>query len=298
MNDAVILKTSSGNLGVGDVSLNASNVSLTQNDGSWAVVVDLDGVASTTNDRLTLQTDIANTTGLTQFVSSGSTIIKLDFAPSFANYNVQTLTAGNLSAQFLSPNVNAFESDLTTFVSITDIPSDVVVLLNNSMVNAGTTINVAQFNGLAYRLAGTATGITNNNDVMRITLNDGVNAPSTGTITFTQAFNGAVGADGILNGGSGNDVLKLTNNALISATAVNVMAGDGDDTITTGAGNDIIRGGAGRDVINAGAGDDIIVMVGRGYSKTYTDADLLQSITVNGVSQTIDLGAKIGLTIC
>ncbi len=295
-NDAVILKTSSGNLGVSDVSLDATNVSLSQNNGSWSLLVDLDGVASTTNDRLTLQTDIATTQSLTQVISSGSTIIHLDFAPSFVNLSLQTLSAGNLSAQSINAGVKAFESDLTTFVSITDIPSDVVVLLNNAVVNAGTTMNVLQFNGLQYRLAGTATGINNNNDVMRITLNDGINAPSTGTITFTQAFNGVVGADGILNGSSGNDVLNLAANSLVSATAVNVMAGNGDDMITTGAGNDVIRGGAGRDVINAGAGNDIIVMVGRGYSKTYTDADLLQSITVNGVSQTIDLGAKIGLT--
>ena len=43
-----------------------------------------------------------------------------------------------------------------------------------------------------------------------------------------------------------------------SGVGVEVLAGDGDDIVTSGAGRDLIRGGAGNDTLNGRGGDDIL----------------------------------------
>lgn len=53
--------------------------------------------------------------------------------------------------------------------------------------------------------------------------------------------------------GAGNDVLSSN-----AAGALDIDAGDGQDSIATGDGNDRIIGGAGIDLIHAGGGDDVV----------------------------------------
>ncbi|MBU1717269.1 MAG: cadherin domain-containing protein, partial [Proteobacteria bacterium] len=55
-------------------------------------------------------------------------------------------------------------------------------------------------------------------------------------------------------GPSGNPVMVLPRDGL----GVDILAGDGNDTVNAGAGHDTIYGGTGNDIIHGGAGDDTI----------------------------------------
>ena len=59
---------------------------------------------------------------------------------------------------------------------------------------------------------------------------------------------------GTIRLGDGNDILDA---AAVSA-AIDVVGGDGNDTIATGSGDDIIDTGNGDDIVHAGAGNDVI----------------------------------------
>ncbi|MDO8327775.1 MAG: Hint domain-containing protein [Cypionkella sp.] len=80
--------------------------------------------------------------------------------------------------------------------------------------------------------------------------------------------------DGIVNGTSGNDVIDAsyvgdlngdridandaTGYAGTTGQADYVLAGAGNDTVSSGLGNDQVYGGTGNDVVNAGAGNDTV----------------------------------------
>lgn len=74
------------------------------------------------------------------------------------------------------------------------------------------------------------------------TFDDGVNSGSFSEIETLQT-------------GGGDDVVD----ASASPTGVNVLTGDGNDTITGSAANDTIDGGAGDDTLTGGMGDDVLL---------------------------------------
>ncbi len=300
--DTIILKTKSGNIASNsDSVLPASAISKTISNGSWTLRVDLDGNSATSNDILTFNTDIASSTNFETPITSGSTIVKLNFAPQFSAPATAIATAqpDNLATTAFSANgikINAFEDASLTSVTFTALPDDITIYLNNqTTISSGVTINASQFNSLQYGLKATAIGL-NFNETSTFTISDGVNSDQTGTISFKLPYTGALGANNLVSGTAGGDKFDLTNDSQYSTTDVNIVGGAGNDSITTWNGNDVIRGGGGVDVINPGGGENIIVLVGRGYSKTYNSSDLVQSYTNALGSQTVDLGVKIGLT--
>ncbi|HEX2885124.1 calcium-binding protein [Vineibacter terrae] len=69
----------------------------------------------------------------------------------------------------------------------------------------------------------------------------------------TLSLHGGSTVTGKIVLGAGNDVLSSN-----AAGALDIDAGDGQDSIATGDGNDRIIGGAGIDLIHAGGGDDVV----------------------------------------
>ena len=89
--------------------------------------------------------------------------------------------------------------------------------------------------------------------------------PESLQVTVTNDSNGeqtdfVAPVDAILiTSGAQNDIITI--DAAITAPA-NVLAGDGDDSISSGSGDDLLEGGPGNDTVFAGAGDDTITSVG------------------------------------
>lgn len=64
-------------------------------------------------------------------------------------------------------------------------------------------------------------------------------------------FTGAL----VIDGGNGNDLISIS---AVTTQGVQLLGGDGNDTLGGGSGNDTIEGGAGRDVLRGNAGDDLM----------------------------------------
>lgn len=73
-----------------------------------------------------------------------------------------------------------------------------------------------------------------------------------------QAFDRTQFTQIVVNGGSGDDTIKIGNG--FADELVTVDGGPGDDTITGGDGNDALRGANGNDVVNGGRGADIAAL--------------------------------------
>lgn len=107
---------------------------------------------------------------------------------------------------------------------------------------------------------------------------NGTNQSDRVTLDFSRAtspnlaeivFNGLESADRVtlsgvnrsfrgsltIDGGDGND--SITVSSLIQ-TGVQLLGGDGNDTLVAGSGNDTVDGGAGRDDLRGGAGNDLL----------------------------------------
>ncbi len=293
------------NFGVGDGILLAghhplADISSHIVNGKVQILVDVDGQAQT-DDIMSITTDISSQNSFTLVVNQATGFVSLDFAAVINQPNflmAEEFSIAHTIDQSIDPLITAFEAGSTTLITIQTLPDDIVILHHGQQLRVGDVINADDLNQLTIQ---TGNEFTNFNQrgvsSLGIMVNDGVNPISQHNLDFHYDFSGAVGENGLVSGTNGNDVVNFSKNANLAHNAINIVGGAGDDTITTGDGDDIIRGGAGRDIINAGGGDDIIVMVGNGYAaKTYNNADLVQSLTVNGAERVVNLGQKIGLT--
>jgi Ca2+-binding RTX toxin-like protein len=94
----------------------------------------------------------------------------------------------------------------------------------------------------------------------------------------------------VIDGGSGNDAIKASSLAA-GKMSLQLLGGDGDDTVTGSAGNDRVRGGAGNDVAFLGAGNDFYIWSPGDGNATINGQGGTDTLRLNGTA------AHEGITI-
>ncbi len=74
----------------------------------------------------------------------------------------------------------------------------------------------------------------------------------------------------------GDDTITLSDDRIFEDRDMNILAGEGNDTIVSGAGDDTLQGGLGNDDISAGLGDDEVYGGGGNDTILADDGDALQ----------------------
>ena len=123
-----------------------------------------------------------------------------------------------------------------------------------------------------------------NDEVSRVFLNDQLGSSIiTGDDAIYIAATDSYGNNNIL-AGDGNNTITLSSGAdavrvghgnnIIDTGAGNdtITAGDGNNIIIAGEGNDLITVGKGNNIISAGDGNDVVKIVGNGSGTNYIDA--------------------------
>ena len=76
----------------------------------------------------------------------------------------------------------------------------------------------------------------------------------------------------------GDDTITLADDRIFEDRVMNILAGEGNDTIVSGAGDDTLQGGLSNDDISAGLGDDEVYGGGGNDTILADDGDALQGV--------------------
>lgn len=195
--------------------------------------------------------DLAGINSVSSVVSAGGGSVTLN---SFASGGTYTLTANSTAATLGVTNATFNASDVVnvslekagvlTAGTVTAANVETIHILNADASASG---SAAAIDTLTLVATG-ATSIT-------VAGNNGLNLTNTGNTAVTSFDASGVVANGTADSAANLAVTFVSAN---TTTAVSIVGGAGNDTLTGNAGVDTISGGAGADIISGGAGADVL----------------------------------------
>lgn len=140
--------------------------------------------------------------------------------------------------------------------------------VNGQSVSGLATYAITGGTALGIALGGTATGAVSAHAVEKLELTLGNGGSSVNVAgDLTQAGLSSSGADNLIQGGTGSDVVDLS--GVTSTTGFSVLLGDGDDRVKVGKGTDTLDGSTGVDTLDlssATASTQITLSDGAAYA--------------------------------
>ncbi len=265
--------------GAGTLGTNTNFETLDVQSGIWTLQSDAydtvtiaTGAIVTSQVRLADQGDMKVAVGGSILVTSGSNAVVAQGAAAIENAGlIQALglngaaAAGAISLSGGSVYNKAGGIILAQGVAVASdaAPAPGVELVNEGMIQSlsGQAIAFAGDAGdlLVNTRSGVIVGSISTGGGNDLVTNQGSVVASGGTAfdlgdgNDTLNLHGGSAVAGRIVLGAGNDVLSSN-----AAGALEIDAGDGQDSIATGDGNDRIIGGAGIDLVHAGGGDDVV----------------------------------------
>ncbi|WP_178130304.1 S-layer family protein [Reyranella sp. CPCC 100927] len=265
--------------GAGTLGTNTNFETLDVQSGVWTLQSDAydtvtiaTGAIVTSQVRLADQGDMKVAVGGSILVTNGSNAVVAEGAAAIENAGlIQALglngaaAAGAISLSGGSVYNKAGGIILAQGVAVASdaAPAPGVELVNEGMIQSLSGQAIAFAGDAGDLLVNTRSGVIvggistgGGNDLVT---NQGSVVASGGTAfdlgdgNDTLNLHGGSAVTGKIVLGAGNDVLSSN-----AAGALDIDAGDGQDSIATGDGNDRIIGGAGIDLVHAGGGDDVV----------------------------------------
>lgn len=221
----------------------------------------LSGDLTITNIGITNDTDVTAGDGDDDILVNTTNVVSVNLGDGDNTLDVDDATTASVLAMGSgSDTVTLSETDavvLSTGAGNDTVTIDVATDANISMgagtdqavIDGGADLDVSDNTNFAL------------NGVTELTLNDGLAVSLAQFAGFNDVKLSGTSADVLIVNGTANaDIIDLSNLTFKvgTTTTTEVVAGDGDDTITGSDADDDIAGGAGADTITGGAGDDTI----------------------------------------